>query len=190
MDGQNVETIQSGNSANIMWPYALTVDYDSQILYWADAFFDTISSSPVEPGSPITLITSAASGYVRLPYSIVTLQETLFFTDWFNGVSSLHTSGTNYSTLTPREAQFLCNQNPYGIELVTSQRQAESELCIQACISVKGYFYSINNASQVKYNHNSIINIILAIQAPILTPQLIILVQSTMVDAVFKSSAY
>lgn len=126
MDGQGIETVQN-NSILIRWPYALTLDYDSRILYWADAFYDTISMSQTEPGSPITTIVPLSSGIVRLTYGIVTFEQDLFFTDWFQGIGSVKTDGTGDTTLIPRESRYLCSQNPYGIELISEQRQVGSK---------------------------------------------------------------
>lgn len=146
MDGLSAGTVQS-SAASIMQPYALTVDYDGQILYWADAYYDTISWSKVEPGSEITTIANAMSHPVAFPYSMVTLGGHLFLTDLGSGVISLDaTSGSDNTSVVDR--RFFCNQycqpddndcwqNPYGIEIISEQRQAQSER-VGSLLSMRG----------------------------------------------------
>lgn len=135
MDGQSVETIQS-SATSIMEPYALTMDYDGQILYWADAYYDTISWSKAEPGSEITTIIANAMSVI-FPYSMVTLGGYLFLTDLDSGVTSLDATNGNSNTSIIDRRHFCnrychpddnsCWQNPYGIEIISEQRQAQSE---------------------------------------------------------------
>ena len=137
MDGQSMETVQS-SATSIMQPYALTIDYDGQILYWADAYYDTISWSKPEPGSEMTIIASAMSTPVVFPYSIVTLGGYLFLTDLDSGIISLDVTYGIDNTSSVIDRRFFCNkychpddndcwQNPYGIEIISEQRQAQSE---------------------------------------------------------------
>ena len=75
MDGSNRSVI---HSTNLIWPNALTLDYASQVLYWADASLDKIESSNVD-GSNRRVIVSTG---VNHPFGITLFEDKLYFSDW------------------------------------------------------------------------------------------------------------
>ena len=124
MDGQNIETVHN-QSTSIRLPQALTIDYDNQILYWSDQSLNKISWSQVEPGSPINI-----SSYTLYDtYSMVIFGSYLFFTNG-DGVESRNVDGTERHNLyTFYSLYFHDNCKAlYGIDIISEQRQAQSEL--------------------------------------------------------------
>ena len=66
------------HSTELVWPNGLTIDYNSQILYWVDAFLDKLESSNVD-GSNRRLLSTT---HIYHPFGIVVYQNTLYWTDW------------------------------------------------------------------------------------------------------------
>ena len=106
------------HNTSLVWPNALTLDIQTQTLYWADAFLDKVESSNVDGTNRVLL---AQTGVVH-PFSIVFANNTLYFTDWSDDtirylsaaggtVRSLH-SVTEYSS-----------SRIFGIQIVGPQRQ-------------------------------------------------------------------
>ena len=113
MDGKNRVIL---HNTNLIWPNALTLDYQRQVLYWADASLDKIESSNVD-GSNRRLLSEYG---VEHPYGIVVLDNTLYFTDWGgNSVKSIDISGGNASMIF---GGLLCTQ-PFGIAAVSEEKQ-------------------------------------------------------------------
>ena len=125
MDGQNIETVHN-QSTSIRQPQALTIDYDSQTLYWSDQSLYKLLWSQVEPGSPINI--SSYTFYNT--YSMVIFGSYLFFTN-DNGVQSRNVDGTELHYLHHSYYYYnfydTCKQI-YGIDVISEQRQAQSEL--------------------------------------------------------------
>ena len=113
MDGKNRTVLH--NTA-LRWPNALTLDYQSQILYWADASLDKIESSNVDGSNRILLSTVG----VDHPYGMAVFGNTLYFTDW-NGpsVKAMNISGGNATAIF---GGVLCTQL-FGIAVVSEQKQ-------------------------------------------------------------------
>ena len=123
MDGQNIETVHN-QSTSIRQPQALTIDYDSQTLYWSDQSLYKLLWSQVEPGSQINI--SSYTFYNT--YSMVIFGSYLFFTN-DNGVQSRNVDGTEFHYLYYFYYYFYDTCKPiYGIDIISEQRQAQSEL--------------------------------------------------------------
>lgn len=75
MDGTSREVL---HSTNLVWPTALTLDYDTQTLYWLDAFLDKLETSHVN-GSNRRLLLSTQ---IYHPLGITFYQNRLYWTDW------------------------------------------------------------------------------------------------------------
>ena len=120
MGGQNIETVHN-QSTSIRRPQALTIDYDSQTLYWSDQSLRKILWSQVEPGSQINI--SSYSFYYT--YSMVIFGSYLFFTN--RGVQSYNVDGTELHYLYYAIAHDTCKQIN-DIDVISEQRQAQSEL--------------------------------------------------------------
>ena len=74
MDGSNREVI---HNTSLIWPNALTIDYQSQTLFWADANLEKIECSGVD-GRNRTLLTSTGIGH---PFGIAFHQNVLYISD-------------------------------------------------------------------------------------------------------------
>ena len=103
LNGDNRTVI---HNTSLVWPNALTLDIQTQTLYWADAFLDKVESSNVDGTNRVLL---AQTGVVH-PFSIVLADSNLYFTDWEDDtirylsaaggtVRSLH-SATSFSSTT------------------------------------------------------------------------------------------
>ena len=75
MDGTREQTIIN---TGLIWPNALTIDRAAQILYWADASLDKIESSNIDGTNRRTILQEG----IRHPFSIVSFNSTLYWSDW------------------------------------------------------------------------------------------------------------
>ena len=75
MDGSNRQVI---HNTSLIWPNALTIDYQSQSLYWPDAKLDKIERSGVD-GRNRTLLTSTGISH---PFGIAFHQNVLYISAW------------------------------------------------------------------------------------------------------------
>ena len=115
MDGSDRTVL---HDTDLFWPNGLTLDYEAQILYWADASLDKIESSGVD-GTNRRLITQQN---VFHPFAITVHENTLYWTDWqinsilARGLSPSENTITLYSGLIT---------DPMGIQVITTERQSE-----------------------------------------------------------------
>lgn len=111
MDGTG-KTILHDTSLNA--PYGLTLDYDTQTLYWTDYSLNKIEKSNAD-GSNRALVTTSL---VNNPYSITFFDGRLYWTDF--SYNRIITSPVN----SPRPAYFTDSLNDmYGITAITEDRQ-------------------------------------------------------------------
>ncbi|KAK7507961.1 hypothetical protein BaRGS_00000926, partial [Batillaria attramentaria] len=75
MDGENIVKIREHQ---LGWPNGLSIDYGSNRLYWADAFFDRIQHSEFDGGDLKTL----GGHNVVHPFGIAIYKEYIYYTDW------------------------------------------------------------------------------------------------------------
>ena len=64
MDGSNRSVI---HSTNLIWPNALTLDYVSQVLYWADASLNKIESSYVDGSNRRVIVSTVSTIHLGSP---------------------------------------------------------------------------------------------------------------------------
>ena len=121
LDGQDRETLIG---TGLVWPNALTIDLDQQILYWADANLDKIESSFVN-GSNRQIITQSNVD-VQHPFSITHFDEVLYWTDWLlDGVLSIPLDGsTDNATILVEDLL----TEPMGIQVFTEEKQPSGKL--------------------------------------------------------------
>ena len=118
MDGKGRKVL---HNTSLTWPNAITLDIESQILYWADAHFDKVESSNVN-GSNRRIITFRG---ILHPFAHTVFRDTLFVSDWRLDqilavkIPSPGTSSTTVS-LTSR-----LQQEPMGVQVITPERQPE-----------------------------------------------------------------
>ena len=113
MDGNDHETIVD---TALVFPNALTLDYETQILYWADAGLDKLESANTD-GSNRTVV---AQYTARLhPFGITVYANTLYWTDWgYNAIITVPLSNLSLATVI-----FDSNVRPFGVHVVSESRQ-------------------------------------------------------------------
>ena len=114
MDGDNRMVLHSTGLVNT---YAITLDYDSQILYWADYTLDKIESSFAN-GTNRQLFTQYN---VDRPFDITVHNNVLYWTDRYN-VKSAQLNNPLSSRVLPTGRAYRYNSK-YGIQVVAKQRQ-------------------------------------------------------------------
>ena len=121
MDGTNRMVV---HNTNLVWPNALTLDMETQTLYWADANLDRIESSSVD-GSNRQLISQTGIP-VDSPFGIALVDsDSLVITDRLSHIlKQVDVSSRSVSLL--REITTSCNQL-FGIKFVTPLKQPESK---------------------------------------------------------------
>ena len=104
------------HNTSLIWPYALTIDIETQTLYWADDVFNKVESSGVD-GSNRRLI--PING-LDSPYSLAILNTTLYLTDRFRrSVEAIY----NFNGSTVLLADFCAP--PYNVRVVHPSLQPE-----------------------------------------------------------------
>ncbi len=66
------------HNTSLVWPNALTLDFQTQTLFWADANQKKVEASEAD-GTNRRLITTTEISH---PFSIAVLNTTLYLTDW------------------------------------------------------------------------------------------------------------
>ena len=113
MDGSD-RTVLHGT--DLVWPNGLTLDYEAQILYWADASLDKIESSKVD-GTNRRIITQQD---VFHPFAITFYENTLYWTDWeIDSVLASNLSGNTVTLISGLSTE------PMGIQVITNERQRQ-----------------------------------------------------------------
>ena len=106
------------HSTNLLFPHTLTIDYENQDLYWADAGVERIETSKVD-GSNRQLL----SDYRSLgPFSITFFEGYLYWTDI--RLEAVVAAPAN-SLQKNRQTLIQLQASPKGIEIVSRDRQAE-----------------------------------------------------------------
>ena len=115
MDGTS-KTILHDTSLSA--PYCVTLDYDEQILYWADYNLNKIEKSNAD-GSNRQLVTTTL---VNDAYSITFFNGRLYWTDLsYDRILTLPTTSTASMYLTSGFG------NMYGIKSITEERQPKGD---------------------------------------------------------------
>ena len=116
MNGASKTTLHSSNLAA---PYALTIDYESQTLYWADYTLDKLESSNTDGSNRLLLTTNS----IQSPYAMAFYDRQLYWTDWsLNGIySTFLTSPSSVTTV------YNSGSDPYGIRIIAEETQPEGE---------------------------------------------------------------
>ena len=115
MDGDN-STRKALHSTNLKWPNGITIDHNTQTLYWVDAGLNKIESSNVD-GSNRVLITT---NQIFHPFGITYHNGYLYWSDWQTDRI------TKTSISTPDDITVLVSRlgtEPMGLEVVTISKQ-------------------------------------------------------------------
>ena len=113
MDGTSREVL---HSTNLTWPNALTLDYNTQILYWMDASLDKLESSNAD-GSNRRLLSTTR---IYHPFGITFYQNRLYWTDWH--VNTIYSAPISHPTQVSVVMRGLV-LDPMGISVVSVDRQ-------------------------------------------------------------------
>lgn len=112
MDGTSRTAL---HSTGLSAPYGLTLDYDTQTLYWTDYTLDNLESSSAD-GRNRRLLTRIN---IQCPYGLTFFDQRLYWGDWCQHVI--------YSTLvnSPNSANIVIStgNDPYRIHVVSEERQ-------------------------------------------------------------------
>lgn len=111
------------HTTGLVWPNGLTIDYDTQTLYWVDASLDHIETSSID-GSGRRVLTSL---YIYHPFGITFFRGSLYWTDW--QVKAILT----VPVIPPLNFQVVISNlifDPMGIHVVSLERQPSGLLHI------------------------------------------------------------
>ena len=104
------------HTTNLQTPYALTIDYATQTLYWADYALNKLESSNTD-GSNRRLLTTN----IRDPYAITFFDGKLYWSDFsYDGIYSTLASTPNSVT-----SLLYLGADPYGIQVIDKDLQFE-----------------------------------------------------------------
>ena len=101
-------------TTSLGWPNGITLDYNTQTLYWVEANLDRLESSAID-GSNRSVLNSA----VHHPFGITLFMNTLYWSDWFNG-TVVNASLSNATTVS---VVYQAAYRPNGLRVVSEQRQ-------------------------------------------------------------------
>ncbi len=104
MDGTNRIVL---HDQHLSWPNALTIDYPTQTLYWADAKLHIIESSDIHGARRRPVLTSG----ILHPFALSVFEDLLYWSDWNTRsiVSTVKRAGGNVSNGTLQEQQLSQN---------------------------------------------------------------------------------
>lgn len=112
MDGNSRTVLHSSGLSNV---YGLTLDYQSQTLYWVDYSNNRVEKSSVNGSNRFTIRSS-----LRDPWGVTYHAGRLYWTDWYyDRIYSISVaSPSSVSTLTS-----WLGGNPNGIHVIAEERQ-------------------------------------------------------------------
>ncbi|XP_052741747.1 low-density lipoprotein receptor-related protein 2 [Bicyclus anynana] len=115
MDGSNYSTVLDWDD-DIAWPNALTIDYFTDRIYWADAHLDYIGSADLEGKHRHVVLSGEKVPHV---FALSLFDDEIYWTDWnLKAILKANKhSGENYTLL--RNA----THRPYDIHVVHPLRQ-------------------------------------------------------------------
>lgn len=118
MDGNGIAILFQNN---LQRPYAISVDFIDQVLYWADAGLDRIESANVDGSNRRVVISSGLDE----PYDLTLLGDMIYVSDTNLGILAANKSGAQ-----PVEviySRFCEHVGPVGIQAVAQERQLFGE---------------------------------------------------------------
>ena len=112
MDGTDKEIL---HNTSLLTPYGLTLDFDTQTLYWTDYNLNKIEMSNVD-GSNRMVVTTLL---VADPYSITFYNGSLYWTDFsYNRILTTEVDSADVTSYVGNAINDM-----YGIKAVTVERQ-------------------------------------------------------------------
>lgn len=125
MDGQERQVVIG---ENLVQPNGITIDYESQRVYWCDSGLNVIEYSSVDGTGRTTLDVDSAG--LGSPFSLTIGGSILFWTDFdTSAIYATHKIHGNDSSLGSYSLVYADFENtPAGIEVVSPGRQPNSRL--------------------------------------------------------------
>ena len=103
----------------LVWPNAITLDYQTQTLYWADANLDKIESSNTD--GLFRRVVTKNPLFIQQPFDIDVFDNQLYWSDWnFNVIITLPLSTPSTITAASRVA---LSTEPMAVRVVAEVRQ-------------------------------------------------------------------
>ena len=130
-------------------PYAITVDYQTQTLYWLDYSLDRLESSRTD-GSGRSLLTRNS---IRSPFDVTFYDGYLYWTDqsYYRLLSTPVRNPNNVTFLTPRR----CCNTPYGVQVISEDRQPSGNVVVASC-KVLGEMSWVLRTCELHFNLESL----------------------------------
>ena len=117
MDGNDSTVL---HNTSLRWPNALTLDYESQTLYWIDGRLDRIESSNADGCGRKVMMNESISR----PFAVSFFQRQLYWSDLTrNKIRTMSVQSPNIVNLVNQFNNL--SQDPFGIEVVTAARQPQ-----------------------------------------------------------------
>ena len=117
MDGNGISLLFQND---LQRPYAVSLDFTNQILYWADAGLDRIESANVDGSNRRVVISSG----LNEPFDLTLLGDMIYISDTNLGILTANVSGAQpviiYNT-------FCEDIGPVGVQVVAQERQLFGE---------------------------------------------------------------
>ncbi|XP_037869964.1 low-density lipoprotein receptor-related protein 2 isoform X2 [Bombyx mori] len=99
------------------WPNGLSIDFDTDRLYWCDALLDHVQHSKLDG----TDVKTVSSRLIRHPFSIVIHKEFMYITDWrLDAIVRLHKLTGEQEDIMVREPQ---TNRLYGVKVYSEKIQ-------------------------------------------------------------------
>ncbi len=118
MDGSGRQVLHSLGSANL---YALTVDFDTQTLYWIDYNLERLEKSHTDGSNRVLL---ASDGLIKNPFALTYYGGNLYWSDLsYNRL--LTTSLANPTSINYLGGSH--SNDPWGAQAVSVERQREGK---------------------------------------------------------------
>jgi integrin beta 2 len=96
MDG-NPDTRRMVVETRIRHPNAVTIDYSSDHLYWADSYYDIIEKMDINGGRRITFLNKEL---IYHPFSLTFYERFIYWSDWHTqGILRLNQNGRQDSVV-------------------------------------------------------------------------------------------
>jgi len=108
-------------------PYAITMDYQTQTLYWLDYSLDRLESSRTD-GSGRSLLTRNS---IRSPFDVTFYDGYLYWTDqsYYRLLSTPVRHPNDVTFLTPRR----CCNSLFGVQVISDDRQPSGKVVEASC---------------------------------------------------------
>ena len=120
MDGTNKEVL---HQSNLQRPYGLTVDYDTQTIFWADLDLQRIEMCNAD-GSNRRIVVSTG---IERPYALSLHGDTLYISDLSLRILATNVSGGPVSTVNDTFCTYV---STFDVQVVAEDRQLQGRTIV------------------------------------------------------------